>query len=420
MAGQGEIAEDRLNVVICVDHGTVNGGQAKVAYDNALGLKRAGHRPIVFIAVGPVDPLYSENGIETVCLDQVDLVSNPSKIAGAMQGFWNGRARAELGRLLAGLPRRNTVVHVHSWAKALSPSIARAIAASGLKAVYTVHEYFLWCPNGGFYNYQKRHVCGLKPMGAQCLATHCDSVSYTRKMWRSARLAFANGVLGMDETFSDYIRISQTQADAIAPWLPERARLHRVSNPIDVDDPGPKADPASGAFAFVARISPEKGPFVFAEAARRAGVTALFVGDGPALPALRAQYPEMQYLGWQEAAVARRYLREARALVFPSLWYEGQPLTVLEAKASGTPVIVSDVCAGRESVVDGEMGLWFRSQDAADLARCIETLKDDAIVARMSRAAYEDYWREPLTLERHTANVLGVYRSMLSGQSPDA
>ena len=40
---------------------------------------------------------------------------------------------------------------------------------------------------------------------------------------------------------------------------------------------------------------------------------------------------------------------------------------MLEAKAAGTPVIVSDVCAGREEIADGATGLWFRSGDLRDL-----------------------------------------------------
>ena len=129
---------------------------------------------------------------------------------------------------------------------------------------------------------------------------------------------------------------------------------------------------------------------------------------------VQARYPEAKVLGWQKPEAARAALRKARALVFPSLWYEGQPLTVLEAKASGTPVVVSDVCAGRESIVDGEMGLWFKSGDADDLARALVALKDDATVRRMSKAAYEDYWRDPPTLERHIERLLAVYATMLA------
>ena len=65
-------------------------------------------------------------------------------------------------------------------------------------------------------------------------------------------------------------------------------------------------------------------------------------------------------------------MRAARTLVFPSLWYEGLGLTALEAKAMGTPVIVSDICAAREQIADGAEGLWFRSGDAASLAGALE------------------------------------------------
>jgi glycosyltransferase involved in cell wall biosynthesis len=402
-----------LNVVICVDHASVTGGQAKVAFDSAVGLKLAGHRPIMFTSAGPVDPKFAEHDIEVHCMDQYDLVSSPNKIAGAAQGFWNAKAVAALRALLASLPRENSIVHVHGWAKALSPAIAKPIVESGLPAAYTVHEYFLFCPNGGFYNYQKHHLCSLKPMSGACLKENCDSVSYTRKVWRSARLAFGNSVLHMPDAFSDYIRISNVQAEIVAPYLPKGKRLHMIANPIEVADQGPKQDAAKGVFAFVARISPEKGPFVFAEAARIAGVEAVFVGDGPAAEELRARYPEAKVLGWQKADVARAYLRDARALVFPSLWYEGQPLTVLEAKASGTPAIVSDVCAGREEVVNGETGLWFKSADPQDLARCLIAMKDDDTVRRMSRAAYDLYWRDPYTLDRHIGKIVETYREML-------
>lgn len=408
------MSDQKLTIVICVDHAAVTGGQAKVAFDSAIGLKRAGHRPIVFAAAGPVDPKFAENDVEIVCLGQTDLLGAANKIAGAAQGFWNGHAARELGRLLATLPAASTIVHVHGWAKAISPAIAKPIRDSGLPAVYTVHEYFLFCPNGGFYNYQKHQVCHLQPLGAACLTQNCDSVSYARKVWRSGRLMFGNKVLGFPDVFGDYIRISNVQAEIVEPFLPKTARRHMVSNPIEAEDHGPKDDAAQGEFAFVARISPEKGPFLFAEAARKAGVAAVFVGDGPAAAEVQARYPEAKVLGWQKPEAARAALRKARALVFPSLWYEGQPLTVLEAKASGTPVVVSDVCAGRESIVDGEMGLWFKSGDADDLARALVALKDDATVRRMSKAAYEDYWRDPPTLERHIERLLAVYATMLA------
>ena len=65
---------------------------------------------------------------------------------------------------------------------------------------------------------------------------------------------------------------------------------------------------------------------------------------------MEKEFPQARFLGWRSPQEVRSLLRAARALVFPSVWYEGQPLSVYEALALGTPVIVSDLCAGREAV----------------------------------------------------------------------
>jgi glycosyltransferase involved in cell wall biosynthesis len=402
-----------LTVVVIVDHAHIAGGQAKVAFDSALGLLRAGHRPIVFAAAGPVDPALAATELEILCLDQTDLVGNPSKAAAALQGIWNFTAARALEKLLAGLPLDRTVVHVHGWAKAISPSIARPIARSGLPAVYTMHEYFLFCPNGGFYNYQEHRACPLTPMSVACLTTNCDSRNYGRKVWRSLRQLVSERVAHLADVFSDFVIISNFQAQIVGRYLPAAARVHRVSNPVSAERLGPKQKPASGDFVFVGRISPEKGPFLFAQAAKLAGAVPVFVGDGPAAAELRARHPEAIVLGWKTPEDVRVLMRAARALVFPSLWYEGQPLTVLEAKAMGTPVIVSDGCAAREEIEHERTGLWFKSGDVEALAGALESAKDDALLESMSRAAYDAYWAHPPTIETHVDKIVEVYRTAL-------
>jgi glycosyltransferase involved in cell wall biosynthesis len=412
--------KDFLTIVICVDHAMINGGQAKVAVDSAIGLKRHGHRPIFFAAAGPAAPELEAAGVEVVCLDQPDLLGNPSRVAAAVQGTWNFKAVAALGKLLENLPRATTIVHVHGWAKALSPAIAKPIRASRLPAVYTTHEYFLFCPNGGFYNYQQGHACGLEPLSFQCWMTHCDSRTYSRKLWRNARLTMAQKVARLPDVFPDYIAFSTFQKEIIGKRLPPGSRLHLVGNPVEAENLGPKTDPASGDVIFVGRISMEKGPFLFARAARALGMTPTFVGDGPVAAELKAAFPEANMLGWQKPDAVHAAMRAARALVFPSLWYEGQPLTVLEAKALGTPVIVSDGCAGRVEVEDGVTGLWFKGGDADDLARALALTKDDELIKKFSAASYASYWADPPTLDRHIERLTAVYRGILERQSASA
>ena len=406
--------ERPLTVVLVLDHAFVSGGQSKVAFDSAIGLKKFGHEPIVFAAVGPIEPELEASGIRVVCLGQNDLIGHPSPVAAALQGIWNTPAERALAELLATLPADRTVVHVHGWAKALSPSIARPIAASRLPAVYTMHEYFLLCPNGGFYNYKSKSVCHLDPLSARCWMSNCDSRSYTRKLWRNVRSVAVERIAHLPAVFSDIVCISHFQLDAVGHRLPAGARIHLVSNPIAAVDLGPKPEPATGDIMFIGRISPEKGALVFAEAARRLGRVPVFVGDGPARPELASLYPEARILGWHDREAVGAWMRRAKALVFPSLWYEGQPLTVLEALSAGTPVLVSDGCAGRDSVENEVSGLWFRSGDPDDLARAMARLDDDAEVARLSNNAYASFWADPPTLERHTRAILGIYRDLVA------
>jgi glycosyltransferase involved in cell wall biosynthesis len=409
-----------LTIVICSDFGGITGGQAKVAIESAIGLKNQGHRPILFAATGPIDEALRAAGVETLCLEQHDLVGNPSRLAAAVQGTWNRTAVGALQKLLADLPKDQTIIHVHGWAKAMSPAIAHPIAASGLPAVYTMHEYFLFCPNGGFYNYRKSHICTLQPLSAQCWLTHCDSRTYARKLWRNARLTIADKIAHLPEVFSDFITISGFQSEIIAPFLPRTSRVHRLSNPISIADPGPRPVPRDADFLFVGRISMEKGPFLFAEAARRLGRIPVYVGDGPLAGELAQRYPQARILGWQKADQVHRLMRQARALVFPSLWYEGQPLTILEAKALGVPIIVADTCAGRDEVQNDATGLWFKGGDVDDLARAMRALEDDDRVAQFSRAAYDAYWFDPPSLDRHVAGLTKIYRGMLAARAGTA
>ncbi|GJD96795.1 glycosyltransferase family 4 protein [Methylobacterium iners] len=408
-----------MHVVLVADHAFVNGGQAKVAIDAALGLRERGYRVTLFAAVGPPDSRLEAAGIRVVCLNQDDIERARNKLAFVVQAIWNRESARRLAAELKLCDPRETVVHVHAFAKALSPSIGVALRASGLPLLYTMHEFFLVCPNGGFYEYPAARICRRIPMSRDCVTTNCDARSYPRKLLRVVRHAGLDHVAGLRRLFRHVVTISDLQERAAAPYLPAETVYHRVDNPIDVARE-PHGTEGRADFLFVGRISTEKGAPIFAEAARRAGVRPVFVGDGPQRDDLAARYPEAVMLGWKDAPAVRSLMRGARALVFPSVWYEGQPLTVYEALACGTPVIVSDACAGREAVEDGENGFWFRSGDPEALAAHLRRLSDDTLAARMGRAAYDRYWLAPLTLDSHLDRLAEVYETVTREAAPAA
>ena len=171
---------------------------------------------------------------------------------------------------------------------------------------------------------------------------------------------------------------------------------------------------ANDLFVFAGRLVPEKGPRLFAEAARRAGVKAVFVGDGELRAELARDFPEATITGWQTPAEVNGWLRRARALVFASTWYETLGLVVVEAAANGVPTIVADGCAASEFVADGERGRHFQHGSVEALAARLAELRDDpAGAARLGRAAYDWYWQRPWSAEAHADELLAVYDAVL-------
>jgi glycosyltransferase involved in cell wall biosynthesis len=281
--------------------------------------------------------------------------------------------------------------------------------------VATLHDYFSACPNGGFFNYQSQANCALVPLSAACISTHCDARSYPQKLWRVGRQVVQRSAGMYPGRMQHFISISDLSEAILKRYLPQNARLHRVRNPIDVPYGERAAVQDHEGFVCVGRLSPEKGGMLLAKACNSLGVRVTFVGEGPMRDAILAAAPAARVTGWLTADLVRDQIRHCRALVLPSLWYEAQPLVVSEAAAVGVPVIVADNCAAREAVVDGVTGFWFRSGDAEDLKDKLSRLHNDpGLAAAMGKAAFENYWREPPTLQRHVSELELVYARVLA------
>ncbi len=406
----------KRKIVIINDHAAVNGGQAKVAIQSAAGLADAGHEVVYFAGSGPVSDILDHPLIEVICLDQQDIRSNPSRIGAAVTGIWNREAAMRLKTFLDGCDPRNTIVHCHGFAKLLSGSIGSVITRHPVPHVFTMHEYSLACPNAGFFDFPAKEICTRKPLGTACLTRNCDSRRAIHKAWRVARQVAVNTIGNMPRGLKDIIYISETQRRAMAPYL-GRARLHPLSNPVDAIKTDPVRVEDNDAFILIGRMSPEKGCVLFAEAARMAGVPAIFVGDGEEKEAVLAANPDAIVTGWQSPEEVRGWLERARAIVFSSLWYECQPLVPLEALARGVPTITGRWSAGAESVVDGETGVHMQRQEPQELAAIMRDFTREK-ARRLGSNAYDAFWSDPLTLDRHIGGLERIYDRVMAVQRP--
>ena len=143
-----------MHVVLVVDHAFVNGGQAKVALDAASACVARGHRVTVFAAVGPADPRLEAAGIRVVCLGQDDIAHHDEQARLRRAGDLEPHGRPPPRGRAA---RRSTRATRWSMStpspRRCRPRSGAASRRSGLPLLYTMHEFFLVCPNGGFYEY---------------------------------------------------------------------------------------------------------------------------------------------------------------------------------------------------------------------------------------------------------------------------
>lgn len=402
----------RLNIVIATDTCEVDGGASLVALGDAAALAREGHRVIFFSACGR--PPEDGEGIEWISLGQNNILNEPNRLKAICNGLWNFSAARAFTDLLGRLPRESTIVHVHSWSKALSGSVISTAHRRGFKLVCTLHDYFTVCPNGGLYDYPARQVCHRPPMSLSCISRNCDSRAYAHKVWRVLRQWIWRNLAGIPDKFDAMLAVSDFSANIISKLL--GGRKIDVVNNISVLTQAPlRPGGERAAIVYAGRVAAEKGVDVYLEAARIAHLRAEVWGDGPLLPELRDAWPEAHFSGWLPKAELTQRLPGLIALVVPSLWYENSPMVIAEAAATGIPVIVSDNGAPATLVESGVTGLHFKAGDAADLAKKISQLINDPQLAySMGQVAYHRFW---LDYEARRGERIGqieaCYRALL-------
>jgi len=401
------------SVVVLSDHGWINGGQAEMAIESALQLKARGLDVCFIAGAGPIDDRLLQAGVECHRVGDNDVLSDPNRLRAAGRGIWNFPAARLLSDCLERRDPRATVIHVHGWAKALSPSIGPVVTQSAAAHVYTLHDYFLGCPNGGFYDYRANAICKRRALGFDCLTTRCDSRAESHKAWRVARQLVLKTASHMPDQLREIIYIAPEQRSVLGPYLPADANWHYLANPVGPQPAERIVAEQNELFLFIGRLSPEKGPEIAALAAMQAGVPLAFCGAGRSFDSVRDTNPDAQMLGWLGKDELSNWIKRARCLVFPSLWYEGYPLVVANALREGLPVIVSKSSMAASSITDEVDGLHVVAGDVGAWAEAMSRLKSDNLVRRFSEAAFRA-GKQLLGYDEYTCRLMQIYEKALS------
>jgi len=225
-----------------------------------------------------------------------------------------------------------------------------------------------------------------RSIGAGLVVTlHGGDVS-KQKNWRHTLLSSRWPILVQEA--KRFVCVSEAVAEiASARGVPSRKL---IVVPIGAEIPETPAERHPSHYLFVGRFVEKKGIAVLADAMRRlradGDTTPLVcVGDGPMRPlldALAAEVPGIELTGWLKSQEVETRMRDAVALVVPSVIAtggdaEGLPSVIPEAMALACPVIASAHGGMAEAVTDGASGLLTPPGDAASLADAMRRLSAD-------------------------------------------
>lgn len=295
---------------------------------------------------------------------------------------------------IAGLVRRAKadVVHVHNFFPLLSPAVHVAAAREGAAVVQTLHNYRLLCANGTLS--RNGQVCEKCVNGSRLWAVYhrCYRDSAIGSAAVTSMQASSMGSARWLQSVHRFIALSEFGRKKFASaGLP----LEKITVKPNFTEPSPFAmrSDRRGAL-YVGRLSVEKGVDTLLAAWRELPDTPLtIIGDGPERSRLESLAPPaVTFCGEQPREVVLRTMNSASLLVVPSTWFEGFPMVIAEAFASGLPVLASDIGALAEIVRPGVNGAHFSAGDARSLAEALRTLLSDrAMLAQLSFGAARSF-----------------------------
>lgn len=283
------------------------------------------------------------------------------------------------------------VVNVHNLYPFISPAALKECRKAGVPVVMTVHNFRIMCPTGLFM--RDNRPCEM------CLerGNEWGCVKYTCEHSRLKSIGYAarNAVARIGRYYRDYVDMFACITDfqrrklIQAGFPPEKIVV--IPNSMDVP---PLTDYEAGNYvAYSGRISREKGVDMIIEAARRHPDIPFKLAGAVRDTDLVADLPSnVELTGYLSGEKLRDFYANARFFVMASRWYEGFPMTILEAARFAKPMVAPDHGGFTEIIGRGEdaIGMLVSPGNSDSLSDAIyELWRSSSKTQQLGRKAYD-------------------------------
>lgn len=382
------------------------GGDCLVMMNTERMLREAGYEVAVYAMS------YEQNVASEYASCFASEVSFAGKdiIKAAMRSLGMGDIQSSFNHMLQTF--RPDVVHFHNIHSYLSPIIVKQAYNYGCKVLWTMHDYKLICPS---YNCLRNGTtCELCFKDkSQVLRTRCMKNSLPASV-----LAYVEALKWNKDVLQKYVHHFITPSQFMgekmiqAGYVPDKITV--ICNSIDKKKSDSFAQinrttPSTPYYCYVGRLSQEKGIEGLLAVAAKLPYTLYVAGAGPLTETLQKQYADnanIIFTGHLSAQQVVDLVSNATATVIPSIWYENNPLSVIESLCMGTPVIGARIGGIPELIDHGNTGLLYDSGNLDQLQACItsvfeEMQFDNQAIAQKSQVRFSE--------EKHFASLTSLF-----------
>jgi glycosyltransferase involved in cell wall biosynthesis len=394
------------------------GGDSNYALDLADLLKKRGHGVSFFAMQGERNQPDPNADLFVSHIDYRALNQHKNPLAALQvltRSIYSTEARRKFSTLLERV--KPDIVHLQNIHAHITPSVIFEARRRELPVVWTLHDYKLVCPNSHFLIDQTDEICEACRGGVFWNAA--------KKRCKKGSLS-ASGMAVLDAYAHRWMRVRESVDAFLAPSIFLKSKLlengfdpHQVVHlPLFLPEEAfaKQTEDDEGYILFLGKLEALKGIRILFEAARRAPQVRVIVAGGADESMLR-QLPDLlppnvTYVGFQSGQELMNLKRKARAIALPSIWYENQPLSILEAFALGKPVIASNLGGMRELVGENERGLLTPMGDSEALAKALSWMSEHPAKATSLGKIALEYAYENHSAEKHYERLHEIYLAL--------
>lgn len=307
------------------------------------------------------------------------------------------------------------IVHLHAGGGRSLINAVYAAKATNTPIVLMLHNHWPLCAAIGYFDFKSKTFCKDALVCGRCLNDRFKTiVSFFY------RHGFARYVLKHIDHYICYTEFTKALL-AKAGINPEKVTVIppgienvTINNTVDFSQ--------RKFITFSGRISAEKGPDIFLEAAKhyadRNDLEFLVIGDGFSRDemeklARRLQLKNVTFTGWIDDR--ERYfdiLSHTKVLIVPSLWVETFGIVMLDAFQCGVPVIASNRGGVPLVVENGKHGFVVEPTVPEIISRLDAIINDQSLWARMSRACL-DYDFSKYSWDSNAEKLRQLYQKVI-------